>query len=660
MLKHFLILAAAVSSAVAQVKLETLSPGSQARYTQVLPLPDGGKLLLGVTTGSPMHIALGALGSTAFRLPYPLGGHGNDTPRAAAIDPSGNLWIVGDTDSDDFALVNPIVAQKVPYRTAGFVLEIDPRAGELLFATYLGGQQRTSAGVQLYASHATAIATDGVGNVYLAGDTDEPDFPTTAGAFLSGSGGTDTFYNTHFYSYVMNLSPAGKLIYSTLMGTGKSQCMGGSRCIGQQSTSETVSSLTADAGGAVTVSGIDSGSWNPGGGYVKRVAADGTKLLWAFNLQNTFGDVVNMFMAQDPSGAMNLFGRYVAVERFDVSIGPVLGMGGLFAAKLRADGSGLPFYTDLGESSDAVATGVVLDSSGNTWMAGTSSSPQFPTKAGVPNLGADFVLRLDAASANAQTLFRFPHGVVTAPPAMDPSGNLLLLEAQSTLLTFPSKYAFDSMAIVAFANAASFALNSGIYPGTLLTIYGFDLPASPQVSFNGAAAPVVYASTNQINVQVPFGLAQFPQVVTIQVTGPSGDVAVQGYQASSVGIFTVDGVHAAALNQDGSANSASNPAAQGSIVSLFGTGAFWPAETPDNTPAPSAMPLDQGGSGFEVVTNLGRLIPLNVLYFGAAPEIIQGVFQINVQLPQKSAAEADLQIKSVYFGDSNLVQVYVN
>lgn len=658
MVKGFLMIVLAASTAVGQVKLEVLSPGSQAAYAQVLSLADGGRLLVGTTTGSPAHLAIVAPGSATFRLPYPLGGHGNDMASAAALDPNGNLWVVGDTDSDDFALVNPIVAHKVPYRTAGFVVEIDPTAGKLLFATYLGGQHGSAVAPPLYASHATAIAIGGDGSVYVGGDTDESDFPTTAGAFLSGAGGADAFYNTHFYSYVLKISPAGKLVYSTLLGTGRSQCMGGSRCIGQQSTSETVSNLAADAGGTITAAGIDSGSWNPGGGYITRVATDGTKVLWTFHLQNTFGDVVSMFMAQDSSGMMNLFGRYAAVELFDVSIGPVLGTSGLFAAKLKGDGSGLLYYTDLGQSADAAASGLVLDSAGNAWMAGISSSPQFPTKTGVPNLGSDFVLRLDA-NGMAQTLFRFPRGAITAPPAMDGNGNLLLAEAQSALLTFPSNYAFNSPAVVGFANAASFALNTGIYPGTLLTIYGFDLPDSPQVAFNGTAAPVLYASPNQINVQVPFGFAPLVQAAAIQVSAASGRVTVQGYQAGSVGLFTVDGVHAAALNQDGTVNSAINPATQGSIVSLFGTGAFWPPETPDNTPAVTAMSLDQGGSGFQVVTNLGRLIPLNMLYFGDAPGIIQGVFQINVQLPQKSAAEADLQIKSVFFGDSNWVQVYV-
>ena len=668
MLKHFLMIVAAASSAAAQVKLEAISATDTTTYMVALPLPAGGTLLVGSQPwGNPIgfgsattiHLVFGSLDAGGFGPPPVYGGHGNDVPHAAAIDPSGNVWIVGDTDSDDFALVNPIVARKVPYRTAGFVMEIDPKAGKLLFATYLGGQQYATGGPPIYATHATALAIDSAGNVYVGGDTDEPDFPVTPGAFTAGRPGTSNFYDDFAYSYLMKISPAGKLVYSALMGTGTSQCMGGSRCIGRHSTSETVSGLAVDASGAVTAAGVAGGSWNPGGGYVTRVAADGTRLLWSTAVPTALGYTTTMFLCQDSGGTVDLFGNYVTVLRFDESIGPILGTPGLFAARLKSDGSGLVVLTDLGQSADAAAAGLILDSAGNPWMAGTSSSAQFPNMPGVPNLGADFMLRLGAAGANAQKLFRLPRGTVTAPPALDSSGNLLLLEAGSALLTLPSNYSFDSPAIVGLANAASFALNTGVYPGTLLTIYGFDLPASPQVSIGGAAAPLLYASPNQVNVQVPFGMASLPPAVTIQVTGPSGTAAVQTFQTSSVGISTADGVHAAALNQDGSVNSVTNPATPGSIVSLFGTGAFWPPETPDNTPAASAMSLDQGGSGFQVVTVLGRPIPLNMLYFGAAPGLIQGVFQINVQLPLKSMTELSLQIQSVYFGDSNVVQVYV-
>jgi uncharacterized protein (TIGR03437 family) len=112
---------------------------------------------------------------------------------------------------------------------------------------------------------------------------------------------------------------------------------------------------------------------------------------------------------------------------------------------------------------------------------------------------------------------------------------------------------------------------------------------------------------------------------------PSGNISAQLPFGQSIGIFTTDGVHAATLNQDGTVNSVSNPAASGSIVALFGTGVQWPSGLVDGAAAAAAMPLDQEQNRLEMVDGTGT--PLTILYAGAAPEIINGVFQIDVQLP---------------------------
>lgn len=131
-------------------------------YNGVVMLPDGDTLIFGSTADLPgsaqllyssanphQQIVLAALGSVPFQNGEPpdllpaLGESENDVPVGAAVDPSGNIWIAGNTDSDDFNLVNPIVPQKVPYRRAGFILELDPTGTKLLFSTYLAGQLRS-------------------------------------------------------------------------------------------------------------------------------------------------------------------------------------------------------------------------------------------------------------------------------------------------------------------------------------------------------------------------------------------------------------------------------------------------------------------------------------------------------------------------------------
>jgi uncharacterized protein (TIGR03437 family) len=343
-------------------------------------------------------------------------------------------------------------------------------------------------------------------------------------------------------------------------------------------------------------------------------------------------------MAQDSGGNVNVFGVYSTLVANDPGIQPAFlaGATGLFAAKWNAT---WVYSTDLGLAPDARAAGLVLDSAGNAYLAGTSSSAQFPVLAGVPALGADFVLRLDAAGAKAVQLFRFPTGVVTGPPVFEADGRLMVPGAHGALLHLPPRYAFDAPAIVAFGNSASYELNTGVYKGALVSIFGFGLTGPVQIG--GLPAQVLYGGTNQMNVQVPFGLSAFA-AVALQV----GSLSLQVPVAQSLGIFTSDGTHAAALNQDGTVNSAANPAASGSIVTVFGTGATWPAT--------GAMTLDESQDQFTVSDKAGT--PLAILYQGASPGLIYGVFQMNLKLPTVFSPPFTLHSRELV---SNAVKVYV-
>ena len=115
----------------------------------VVQLPNGDRLVVGSTEMSSsighdgpsphLQIALQALGTVAFPPlnPLLLGGNGNDIPEAAAVDPKGNIWIVGITGFGRFQAGNPIVTQKTPYKAVGFVIELDPTGASLLFSTGL-------------------------------------------------------------------------------------------------------------------------------------------------------------------------------------------------------------------------------------------------------------------------------------------------------------------------------------------------------------------------------------------------------------------------------------------------------------------------------------------------------------------------------------------
>ncbi|MGA2272114.1 MAG: hypothetical protein ABSH00_01070 [Bryobacteraceae bacterium] len=206
----------------------------------------------------------------------------------------------------------------------------------------------------------------------------------------------------------------------------------------------------------------------------------------------------------------------------------------------------------------------------------------------------------------------------------------------------------------AVTNAAS-NLTGAIAPGEVVVLYGSGLgpdnlttyqlengevPPSvggTSVYFNGTAGPVLYASSTQVAAIVPF-----------ELTGATAQVYVsyQGLISAPIGVSVAPAVpalftandsgtgQAAAVNQSGSYNSAANPASSGQWVSLYATG-FGQTDPPGQdgafTQVPPAGVLPLPVLQPVTVTIGGK--PANSNYAGGAPGIVQGVMQVNAQIP---------------------------
>lgn len=204
----------------------------------------------------------------------------------------------------------------------------------------------------------------------------------------------------------------------------------------------------------------------------------------------------------------------------------------------------------------------------------------------------------------------------------------------------------------AVVNGASFA-SGAVAPGELVSIFGSTIgPETPagavasasgtvgttlgnvQVTFDGTPAPLLYASSGQLNAVVPFEVAGQTSVqMTVTQMGGASYSATLPVAAANPSIFSADSSgtgQGAVLNADLSQNSATNPAAIGSSVVVFatGTGALMPMVA-DGVLIPSANPplLAQ-----TVAATIGGQ-NANVLYQGSAPTLVAGVSQINVQIP---------------------------
>ncbi len=202
-------------------------------------------------------------------------------------------------------------------------------------------------------------------------------------------------------------------------------------------------------------------------------------------------------------------------------------------------------------------------------------------------------------------------------------------------------------------NAASYysSVPSFIAPGELVTLqssgFGPDVGVSSspgpllptqlagvQVFFDELAAPLMYVQAGQINAMAPWELAgrTSTQVHVVYNGVPTNAVSLTVYR-SAPGLFYLNynSFQGAILNSDGSINSVSNPAKPGDVISLFGTGGG------ETIPA-TGVTGGYWGAGTNISLALPVIVQIGgvyapVVYAGAAPGLLSGVFQINVRVP---------------------------
>jgi uncharacterized protein (TIGR03437 family) len=601
-------------------------------------------------TKTPLLSILDASGKQTATLAMSALGRGNSTIVGAAVDSSGNIWIAGQTDSDDFPLVNALFTKKTAYAQTGFVAKLNPNLN-ILFSTFLGGQ-----GTPVIAN----IAVDSAGNAYVVGNTNDPTFPTTGPALGTGTPGQGT--NT-FASKIS--SDGSTLVYSRLFGGSGSPCVGGSACIGYVVFTD-ASAIAVDTSGNLTIAGstnttnfpVTSNVYSsPGGAFVTRIAPDGSRLIWSTRIGTVLSTPASnvYFYSTVQSIALDATGNvYIAgstpkpIATTSGALQPVISAPSFpvmlngFAMELSSDATQLLFATNLGGSQGATLSGLTLDAYGGVWITGNTRSPDFPGLNNTPSTGVDFALELNANATALDQIFSFVPKTVTQPPAFDTNGNLLLLGPEGNLLRLNASTATTAPAVFAIVNSAVPRATAGVGPGELVTLYGVGLGPSTgvvgqpdenglyprtlggvEVEFSSppgsVQAPLLYAGPNQINFQAPFSLPG----ATITVTTPAGPLSpIQLRVIETIGVFGV-------LNEDGSLNSASNPARSGRIVSLYLTGLGAPSSQARNG-AISQSAIDAFQNIVEVPW---RFSTLPVFYAGTAPGLINGLDQINVQLP---------------------------
>jgi hypothetical protein len=310
-----------------------------------------------------------------------LGGAGDDQGLGVAVDAAGNVYVAGSTTSVNFPVTAGSLQTSLAGARAGFVAKLAPAGNALLYATYLGGNNQTTA---------NAIVIDGAGNAYLTGSTSATNFPVTSGVFQPGlGGGIDAF--------VAKLNSTGNsLLYAAYLGgSGQEQGFGlaidaaGNAYVTGYTDSPNFP-VTAGAYRTTPVGGVDS--------FVTKVNAAGTALVFSTYLGGS-GDEGGAAMLQqppavfpgynrlalDPSGNVYVTGRTNSGDFPTVNAlqGVLRGGFDAYVSKLDASGATLLFSTYLGSTADDAGYGIAVDAAGNAYVTGAVGAPTFPVGGGV-------------------------------------------------------------------------------------------------------------------------------------------------------------------------------------------------------------------------------------------------------------------------------------
>jgi len=238
-------------------------------------------------------------------------------------------------------------------------LTIDPLVS---YSTYLGGDGN---------DYINEVVVDSFGNAYMTGFTFSFDFPVTAGAFQTHASVADVF--------IMKLDATGALIYSTYLGGGNFESGEG---------------IAVDSAGSVYVTGGTTSREFPttpgafrtairgsGDAFVTKLNASGSALVYSTYLGGSEIEG-GKGIAVDSAGSAYVTG-YTHSRNFSTTPGAfdrkLNALNDAFVTKVNAAGSGLVYSTYLGGDGLETGEAITVDSAGNAYTTGNTSSKDFPT-----------------------------------------------------------------------------------------------------------------------------------------------------------------------------------------------------------------------------------------------------------------------------------------
>ena len=349
----------------------------------------------------------------------------SDGATSVAVDSSGKVYVTGITAAPGFPSKNALPYSADTTNGTGFVTKLDPTqsgAGALLFSTYIGG----TTGMDL----PNGIAVDGSENIYIAGQTFSTDYPVMNAYQTTFNAGNAN--NAAGSAFLSKISSSFALVYSTYLSGNAADAT--STLNGAPDYGDQAFGVAVDVSNNAYVAGTTSA--NNATGFPSSTNANQT----APPAGNVSGSAFVTKIDTAGSGATSLvYSTYIAGSTLDEGFAIALGPNNLAyitgaassndfpfttgAFDTANDGAGKAFVTVV-DTTNMVANGpfnystplggggatntgygIAVDSAGNAYIVGTTTSPIFPgtnsgTKLGgfqttIPNTnGSPFLAKL--------------------------------------------------------------------------------------------------------------------------------------------------------------------------------------------------------------------------------------------------------------------------
>ncbi len=551
-----------------------------------------------------------------------------------ATDSAGNLYILGSCPSLTAFCVTKLLAdgKTIVWQNtlgfAAFTMAVDPGGGVYVIPEGQTGDTsvsvvklgpngsgiawQTSVGFLPAAGGQALLAVDSQGRAYVAGTVD-----STIGA-----------------TEVVRLNAAGTGVdYTTrVMGF--------------------ATSLAVDGAGGAFVAGNQESY--PQSIFLARLAPDGSRGFYRALSLLTY----QITVAVDPNGNAVVYTNAGVLFHFDAS--------GQVASSVTV------------ASGESANSALALDALGNAYIIGTTRRliPVRNNLAPCNSIGVWAVWLTVLAPDNSVLQRTYVPNAVDAAQIVTGANSTVFIGAPTffsiqptqsgpwdngwELLRFSLNGNPQVLPLACMGNSAIY--NAGpISPGDLVTLFGSGLgpqqgiqtqatmqtpypseAGGVEVTFDGTPAPLLWVQDSQIDVLAPWSLTPGTTTeVCVLYNAVSTNCLTWPVTQTDPGVFTVDGVYAAALNQDGTLNSANNPAPPNSIITVFATG-LGPITPPQPDGSLVSLPPPTNVLPLTVFTTyysfLGyENIPYQVTYAGPGQYLVAGETEIQFIVGSESS-----------------------